>query len=150
MPQSFSVVYLHTVFSTKHREPTILETWREELFSVVGQIINNIGCQSILVGGVSDHIHILSRLSRVMSTAEFVSRVKTSSSKWIREENKSPTPFYWQEGYATFSVDRFRLEVVRSYIERQQEHHLQEGFQAELRNALRANGEEWDEEYIWE
>ena len=52
MPQSLAKVYLHVVFSTKNREPRLADEWRDELFRVLGGAANNLGCQSLIVGGV--------------------------------------------------------------------------------------------------
>ena len=45
MPQSLAKVYLHVIFSTKNREPVLLDHWRDELFRVLGGTANNLGCQ---------------------------------------------------------------------------------------------------------
>src|SRR5436309_1266460 len=62
MPQSLAKVYLHVVFSTKNREPVLADDWLDELFRVLGGTANNLGCQSLIVGGTSDHVHMLFQL----------------------------------------------------------------------------------------
>src|SRR5688500_6696664 len=116
MPQSLAKVYLHVIFSTKHREPVIANDWREELFHVLGGAANNLGCQSLLVGGVVDHVHMLMQLGRTITIADAVGRIKSSSSGWVNEHRKTPQPFHWQGGYATFSVSQSNVEEVRVYI----------------------------------
>ena len=64
MPQSLAKVYLHVVFSTKNREPLLAADWRDELFRVLGGAANNLGCQSMIVGGLADHMHMLFQLGR--------------------------------------------------------------------------------------
>ena len=44
--------------------------------------------------------------------------------------------FYWQNGYAAFSVSQSNVEEVHQYIERQEEHHRKMTFQDELRACL--------------
>ena len=63
MAQSLAKVYLHVIFSTKHREPLLLDDWRDELFRVMGGTANNLGCQSLIVGGIEDHVQCCSNLA---------------------------------------------------------------------------------------
>src|SRR5439155_11506717 len=62
MPQSLAKVYLHVIFSTKNRAPLLADEWRDELFNVLGGTANNLDCQSLIVGGVADHVHMLFQL----------------------------------------------------------------------------------------
>src|SRR6187549_1754508 len=137
MPQSLASVYVHAVYSTKGREPLLLDPWREELFTVLGGIANDIGCQTLLVGGVADHVHHLFRLGRTITLADAVGRLKTNSSLWVNQTRRLPGRFHWQGGYAAFSVGKSEVETVREYIRRQAEHHRAESFQDEVRRWLR-------------
>jgi putative transposase len=150
MPQSFGAIYLHTTFSTKNRVPTILDSWREELFNVLGGLINNTGCQSLIVGGVVDHVHLLFRLSRTSSIAEVMLAVKKQSSSWINQHKVTNLEFHWQAGYGSFSVSSTNIDTVREYIRKQPEHHEKQTFQDEYREWLRRYGMEWDERYAWD
>ncbi|MCU0705428.1 MAG: IS200/IS605 family transposase [Fimbriiglobus sp.] len=149
MPQSLAKLYVHAVFSTKNREPLLLEPWREDLFQVLGGIVNNIGCPSLLVGGVADHVHMLFRLSRTITLADAMNRLKTNASAWVNRLHANGS-FRWQHGYGAFSVGRSEVEVVREYIRRQPEHHSGETFQEELRRWFQDYEIEWDEKYVWD
>jgi len=148
--QSLAKVYLHVVFSTKHREPILADSWREELFSVLGGITNNIGCQSLLVGGVNDHVHMLFQLGRTITIADAVGRIKSNSSAWVNQTRELASAFHWQAGYGAFSVSQSKVEAVRNYIRQQPEHHARQSFQDELREWLRRYEIEWDERYVWD
>ena len=149
MPQSFGAVYIHAIFSTKHREPTILDGWRDELFTVLGGLVNQTGSQSLLVGGVADHAHLLFRLSRTMSIADVMAAIKKASSSWVNQRQASEE-FHWQTGYGAFSVSASSLDAVREYTRRQSEHHEKQTFQDEFREWLRRYHMEWDERYVWD
>jgi len=150
MSQSLAKVYLHAVFSTKNREPVLADDWRDELFHVLGGTANNLGCQSLLVGGVADHAHMLFQLGRTISIAEAIGTIKSASSAWVNQTRDLPAPFHWQAGYAVFSVSQSNVETVREYIRRQPEHHPRQSFQDELREWLRRYEIEWDERYVWD
>jgi REP element-mobilizing transposase RayT len=143
MPQSLAKVYIHAIFSTKHREPLLTEGWRDELFSVVGGAANNLDRQSLIVGGVADHVHILFQLGRKIAVSDAISKIKSTSSLWVRQAPAGREEFHWQAGYAAFSVSQSSIEAVREYIRNQAEHHRNQSFQDELRERLRRYEVEW-------
>jgi REP element-mobilizing transposase RayT len=150
MPQSLSKVYLHSIFSTKNREPALADTWRDELFHVLGGASNHLGRQSLIVGGIVDHVHMLFQLGRTIAVADAMGKIKSASSAWVNQTRGLPEPFQWQAGYAVFSVSQSNVEAVREYIRNQPEHHKTVPFQEELREWLRRYGIEWDERYVWD
>ena len=99
---------------------------------------------------MADHVHMLFQQSRTTTIADIVKQVKLSSSKWINETRQLPHPFYWQAGYAIFSVSHSNVEAVRDYIFKQPEHHRKRTYQDELRELLILHKMEWDERYIWD
>ena len=150
MPQSLAKVYLHVVFSTKNRAPLLAHDWRPELFQVLGGATNNLGCQLLIVGGVTDHVHLLFVLGRTIAIADAVGKIKSTSSLWVNQTCGLAAPFHWQGGYAAFSVSQSNVEAVRAYIRGQPEHHRVQSFQDELREWLRRYQVEWDEQYVWD
>lgn len=150
MSQSLSAVYIHLVFSTKHRHPSLRdESLRKDLHSFLGGTSKTLECPPVLVGGVADHIHLLARFGRTITQAEWVKELKRVSSLWLKEEGRL-TDFEWQGGYADFSVSQSNLEQVKSYIANQADHHRKLSFQDEVRALLTKHQIEWDERYIWE
>ena len=150
MPQSLAKVYLHAIFSTKNREPLLADAWRDELFAVLGGAINHLGCQSLIVGGVADHVHSLFQLGRAIAIADAIGKIKSTSSLWIKQTHVELSGFHWQAGYAVFSVSQSNVEAVRAYIRNQPEHHRRQSYQDELREWLRRYEIEWDERYVWD
>jgi putative transposase len=150
MPQSLGAIYIHVIFSTKHREPLILDAWRNDLFDVLGGLTNQTGCQSLIVGGVADHVHLLFQLSRTKTVADTIGQVKSLSSSWVNQNRQPNGSFQWQAGYAALSVCTTNLESVREYIRGQPEHHQQQSFQNEYREWLQRYGLMWDERYVWD
>ena len=150
MPQSLAKVYLHVIFSTKNREPALHDSWRDELFRVLGGTANNLGCQSLIVGGMPDHIHMLFQLARTITIADALGKIKSPSSLWVNQTHPEPLPFHWQSGYAAFSVSQSNIEAVRTYIQNQARHHAKHSFQDEMRDWLRRYEIEWDERYVWD
>ena len=151
MPQSLSVVYIHLVFSTKHRIPYFRDRdLREQLHKSLGKASKNLDCPPLIVGGVEDHVHLLCRFGRKISQADWVKELKRVSSLWLKERSADFALFAWQNGYAAFSVSHSRLESVIRYIREQEQHHLKMTFQDELRALLRKHEVQWDERYLWD
>ena len=151
MPQSLARVVLHVVFSTKDRVPFLKDPEiRAGLHAYMAGILQGIGCEPILIGGVEDHVHILCNLSRTITIAGLVEEAKKSPSKWMKEQGAAFTDFYWQGGYGAFSVSQSNVEQVRAYVAAQDEHHRKVSFQDEFRQLLRRYEIEFDERYVWD
>lgn len=123
MPQSLSKVIVHIIFSTKDREPFLDSNVRARMHAYLATMCGDLGGEFVRVGGVSDHVHIVTTLPRTLSQAEMIEQIKKASSKWIKEVDTRYRPFFWQRGYGAFSVSPSQLEAVLQYIEAQQEHH---------------------------
>ena len=151
MPQSLSAVYLHLVFSTKERRAFLRDKpLGDSVHAYLGGISKQLDCPPIRVGGVEDHVHVLARLSRTITQAEWVKELKRVSNLWLKEQGRDFADFQWQGGYACFSVSQSNLTQVAEYIARQEEHHRKVTFQDELRALFRKHGIEFDERYVWD
>lgn len=151
MPQSLARVVLHVVFSTKNREPFLKDDdVRNRLHAYMAGVLQRIGCEPILIGGVEDHVHVLCNLSRTVTIAQLVEEAKKSPSKWVKEQGPQYREFFWQTGYGSFSVSQSNVEQVRAYIATQEEHHRKVSFQDEFRALCRMHGVEIDERYAWD
>ena len=127
MPQSLSHLFVHAVFSTKDRRALLRsEEIRRETYSYMAGILKNLPCHPIKIGGVDDHVHMLSSLSKNIAFADMIGRVKGSSSKRLSE--KGVLDFAWQNGYGAFSVSESNVEIVTAYIFAQAEHHRQSAY----------------------
>jgi REP element-mobilizing transposase RayT len=69
------------------------------------------------VGGVEDHVHLLSRLAHTITQADLIKEIKRVSGHWLKERSPDLSDFQWQGGYADFSVSYSNLEQVSRYIE---------------------------------
>jgi REP element-mobilizing transposase RayT len=103
-----------------------------------------------VIGGVSDHVHIIATLPRTLSQAQFIESIKTSSSKWIKTIDPRYRGFSWQRGYSAFSVSPSELGSVLRYVQTQDEHHRTRTFQEECRELLQKHGMRFDERYVWD
>jgi putative transposase len=150
MPQSLSKVTLHIIFSTKNREPWLDRDVRPRMHAYLATICRDLGAELVRVGGVADHVHIVTTLPRTLSQAELIEQAKKTSSKWIKTLNPRYRGFFWQRGYSAFSVSSSQLDAVLQYIEAQQAHHRRRTFQEEYLELLRKHDVDFDERYLWD
>jgi putative transposase len=149
MAQSLAQVYVHLVFSTKGRVPLITAPSMTRLHAYIAGALSGIGCPTISVGGVADHVHVLFSLSKNLALSEAVKHAKIESSKWMKTEGGAQD-FAWQAGYGAFSVGASQVEAVTSYVQQQERHHAQRSFQEEFRELLKRYGVSFDEAYVWD
>jgi REP element-mobilizing transposase RayT len=150
MPQSLSQVIVHFIFSTKNRRRLIDADARPRLHAYLATVCRDHKCEVFRVGGTEDHVHIATALGRTISQSELIERIKTASSKWIKELNAKHFDFEWQHGYGAFSVSQSHLDKLIHYIDAQEEHHRTRTFEEEYRQFLEKYGIKYDERYVWD
>jgi putative transposase len=150
MSQSLVKNQIHLIYSTKGRQPWITDDHRDGLFKYQAGILKEWDSPAILIGGAEDHVHTLFVLSKNHALKRIVEEVKKGSSKWMKSDGPENPDFFWQYGYAAFSVSASNVDGVRAYIEKQKEHHRKMTFQDELREFLQRHKVEFDERYVWD
>ena len=150
MPQSFTKLCAHLIFSTKNRQPFLDEKIRPRVHGYLATIVRSIDSPFVVVGGVADHVHSLFDMGKMHAPVEFVEQVKRESSKFVKTLGPGYGRFYWQRGYGMFSVSPTHLADVEKYIRDQQSHHEKKTFQEEYREFLDRYGIEYDERYVWD
>jgi REP element-mobilizing transposase RayT len=150
MAQSLSRLWTHLIFSTKNRFPFLSDkVIRAEMHAYLAHMLRTYDCETQIVGGVDDHVHALFALSRKHPIADVIKEVKRTSSSWVKQTSPKFSRFYWQGGYAAFSVSQSNLDEVIRYIANQEEHHKRMTFQDEYRAFLKAHAIDYDERYVW-
>jgi putative transposase len=150
MAQSLSRIWIHLIFSTKNRTPFLTDRdIRGHMHAYLATVLRSHDCQTLIVGGVEDHVHALFALSRNYSIAEIVKEIKRTSSGWAKRKDRTLSKFHWQNGYGAFSVSQSNLAEVVRYIETQEEHHRRVTFQEEYREFMKKYEIDYDERYVW-
>jgi REP element-mobilizing transposase RayT len=148
MPDTYSKIYIHIIFSVKERQPLVLKSFRSELFSYIGGIIKNKDQKPIIINGTADHIHILAGIKPDKSISDLVREIKSNSSKFINEKKYLQSKFQWQEGFAAFSYSESQVNKVAEYIKNQEEHHKKKTFSEEYLDFLKKFNVEYNEAYV--
>jgi len=149
-PGAFSQLYIHLVFSTKHREALINQQIENILYPYIGQLLNNKGHKPININGMYDHLHISMGLNPKQAISDLIADIKRSSSLYINDQKMLRGNFAWQDGYGAFSYSRSHLNNIYEYIQNQKIHHKKKTFKEEYMEMLKKFDVEYKEEYLFE
>ena len=131
MMETFSQIYIQYVFAVEGRQNLLQKPWRDEVFKYISGIIKGKNQTSIIVNGITDHVHVFVGLKPTMNISDLVRDIKNSSSKFINEQKYVMGKFLWQEGYGAFSYAHSQLDNVYQYIANQEAHHIKKTFKEE-------------------
>lgn len=148
MGQSLCKIYLHIVFHINTKSPIILDQDLESLHRYIGKMVNTTGSQTLRVGGVPNHIHVVCALGKQENVAHLVEEMKRNSSRWIKTLSPHYHSFAWQSGYAAFSVSQSALEKTIEYVKNQKEHHQKRTYKDEYLTFLNLYNVEYNEQYV--
>jgi len=149
-PGVFAQLYTHIVFAVKYRERLLNEEIRNELFKYSSGIITNRKHKSIIINGMSDHVHILIGSNPNDKISDLVGCIKKESSSFINEKKYFRGKFHWQDGYGAFSYGRSQLNSIYKYIANQAVHHRKKTFREEYIDLLKRFDIKFDEKYLFD
>jgi putative transposase len=139
MARSYVLNYVHCVFSTKQRTPTIEKP--ESLWAYIRGIARNCHFDLWAIGGTENHVHLLLALPVGRNLSDIMRDIKANSSRQVR---LSGSAFAWQDGYAAISVSPSQVAAVKKYIANQHEHHRVRTFDDEYLALLERSGAKLD------
>lgn len=150
MPNTYSQIYIHIVFTVKGRENLIHSRHREELHKFITGIVKNRDQKLLSVFAMPDHVHLLIGVKPSISVSDLVRDIKAGSSKFINDKKWINGKFNWQEGFGAFSYSKSQIDTVINYILHQENHHKKETFKEEYLNFLKKIEIDYDEKYLFE
>ena len=145
---TYTDIACHLVFATKHRARALDKTQRDDLYRFIWGLLKERKSHLYRIGGVEDHIHILTSLHPTVALASLVKEIKTASSAWIKGQGIFPAFDRWQEGYGAFSVAASDRPWLIEYITNQEQHHAQRSFLDELREMVAQAHLEWKPDFL--
>ena len=145
MAHTYSVIFVHCVFSTKGRLPLITEP--EKLWSMMRTVAAHAHINVLAIGGTANHVHMLLVVPSTRTLADVMREFKANSSH--RMHQRWPK-FAWQDGYGAISVSPTAIKAVTQYIEHQREHHAHRPFEEEYIAMLQRASVQYDPEYVFD
>jgi REP element-mobilizing transposase RayT len=150
MANTYTQCYFHLIFAVKHRNALIMKPWKNDLEKYITGIIQNHRHKLLAIGSMPDHIHIFMGYYVNQLIPDMVEEVKTSSNKWIKQNDLSKFKFDWQKGYGAFTYSRSQIDGVVKYVLNQEQHHARRTFKEEYLDLLAKFGIEYKKEYLFE
>ncbi|HYW19006.1 MAG TPA: IS200/IS605 family transposase [Nodularia sp. (in: cyanobacteria)] len=123
MRANFTQLYVHYVWATWDRLPLIKPDIQKLVYAAIIRECEQLKCTVIAIGGVEDHVHLLTSFPPTVSVSEVIKQIKGSSSHFITHEVKSDNFFKWQGSYGAFTVSHDAIDNVANYIRNQARHH---------------------------
>ena len=145
---TYTQILYQIVFSTKNREYSLDTENRNELFKYISGILKNKRCHLYQIGGVSDHLHIVTHLHPSIALASLVKDIKLASTEHIKEQKLFPKFNGWQDGYGAFTYSVSEKNRLIEYVKNQEAHHQKKTFKEEYIELLNEHGIEFDEKYL--
>ena len=149
MANSMVKIDVHLIFHIKSTSVQMHPADLSRIFEYIGGTVRALGGIPIIVGGVSDHVHILMSLPTTKTISDMARMLKANSSKWIKTLSPIYATFAWQDGYGAFSVSPSSLSQTIEYIKRQEQHHQGKSFSDEYKALLEEYQISYDAKYLF-
>lgn len=121
--RAYSEIYFHITWHTKSSVPSIEPNIETKLFKFITHKITEVpGVILHAIGGIEDHIHLAVTLPPNVQPAEWIGRIKGSSSHHINQ-TAGRKYLEWQRGYGIVSFGEKDLSWVVNYVLHQKQHH---------------------------
>ena len=145
---TYTQILYQIVYSTKYREKTLEAENRKELYKYIWGILNNNKCYLYQIGGIEDHIHIITHLHPSVALADLVKDIKLASSDYIKNKKLFPNFNGWQDGYAAFTYSIEAKENFISYVKKKENITKRKTFFEEYKEHLKEHKVEFDKKYF--
>ncbi|MGA2408398.1 MAG: transposase [Bacteroidales bacterium] len=146
---TYNQILYQIVFRSYGYTPFLTSENENILFSYIAGILKNKSCHSYIVGGASNHIHIITYLHPTIAPAYAVKDIKLASHKMILENSKLFSHFTgWQVGYSSFTYHISSKAKLIRYVENQRERHKIFSFKKELIELLKEHSVDFNEDYL--
>jgi putative transposase len=119
----YTQLYVHCVWATWDRLPLLTAAYELQIHASIAAKCHELGCTPVAIGGIEDHVHLLTQVPAKLSIADLVKEVKGSSSHLMTHVLQPGVFFKWQGAYGAFTVSKEGVTAVAEYIENQKAHH---------------------------
>ncbi len=138
------------VFGSKDHLPFISTKNQEVLFGYIAGVLRKKSCHSYIVGGVSNHIHIITHIHPTLCPAYLIKDIKEASHALILRERSLFQNFPgWQVGYSGFTYHISSKDSLIKYVMNQPEHHKTISYKDELIKLLNEHNVDFKEGYLF-
>lgn len=142
MANTYVQVYYHLIWGTKYGEPYLTEEMEAHLYPFIRHKCAELKVFVHALDGFENHSHLACSLPVTLSIAEFMNRIKGSSSHFINGFPDRRWQLYWQPGYGALTFAKRDLPRVVAYIQNQKKHHRERTLWEALERVPKGEGSE--------
>ena len=106
MSNPYTQIHIQLVFAVKSRRALIDSSWKEELHKYITGMIQNKTHKMLQINTMPDHLHMLIGFRPNENMSQLMQVVKSESTKWVNDTNRSVQKFAWQDGFGGFSYSK--------------------------------------------
>jgi putative transposase len=116
----------HLVLVTKYRKKCIDHNVLKRLEEIFRATCEKWECELLEFGGEEDHVHLLISLNPKVQPSKFVNNLKTVSARLIRRDFEARLKkyfwksYFWSRSYCFISCGGAPLEIIKKYIQSQE------------------------------
>ena len=120
-------IHIHLVFVTKYRGKVFTKEILNELNLILSEVCQDFDATLLEFNGEQDHVHLLVNYPPKVSVSSLVNSLKGVSSRMIRKKNYPSINrqlwgnALWSPSYFASSCGGASIDIIREYIEQQQE-----------------------------
>ncbi len=138
---SYIRVWAHYVWSTKNRQPILIDQFREQLFTHIRENAKEKRIYLDRINGYYEHAHCLISLASNQTIEKIAQMIKGESAFWYNNKSGFKTKrLQWQDEYYAVSVSESKLSATRRYIDNQLLHHQKKTFAEEIEELITKYG----------
>ncbi len=146
---TYTQILYQVVFGSKDYTPFLTTENENMFFAYIAGILKNKSCHSYIVGGTSNHIHIITHLHPTVALSAAIKDIKLASHKMILENGALFSHFPgWQVGYGAFTYSISSKARLIRYVENQKDHHNVCSYKEELIHMLKEHSVDFTDEYL--
>jgi putative transposase len=146
---TYTQIIYQIVFGSKDYTPFLSIENQDILFGYIAGVLKNKSCNSYIVGGASNHIHIISHIHPTVALSFLIKDIKRASHEMIcRERSMFSTFPGWQVGFGAFTYHISSKELLIKYVLNQAIHHKTITYKDELIKLLQDNLIGYNDDYL--
>lgn len=123
MRTPYTQLYLHMIWATWDRLLLITPDIESQIYAAIATKCRELDCEPIAIGGMEDHVHLLTRFHTTVTVATLAKETKGASSHLVTHKLRPEEFFKWQGAYGAFTIRKSDVPQVREYIQNQKKHH---------------------------
>ena len=123
MRTPYTQLYLHMVWATWDRLPLITPDIEPQIYAAIAQQCRGLKCEPLAIGGMEEHVHLLTRFHTTVPIATLAKQVKGATSHLVTHVLEPREFFKWQGAYGAFTLRKSEVPQVIAYIKNQKQHH---------------------------